>query len=288
MTVVVTGAAGLLGSHVVAALAAGGRDIRGVDSAPEPAADLPAGVEFVRADLRDPQAAIESLVGAETVVHAAAIPRPTGRTPSEVFSTNVLAAHNVVEAALLHRVPRLVSASSFSVLGWPFNPRPLRPDYLPIDEQHPLAPQEAYSLSKLVTEEILIAATRRQPGFSALSLRMPWIQTSQTFFRDVAPRRESPEIAIGNLWGYIDAADAAAAFAAGLDTSFDGHVAVYIAAADTFMEQDTMSLVRAAFPGMELRHPLAGHAGVLDCTAADRLLGFTARRSWRDYGTEIA
>src|ERR1700744_3616362 len=71
MTVVVTGAAGLLGSHVVAALAAGGRDIPGVDSAPDPAAaDLPTGVEFVRADLRDPQAAIESLAGAETVVHA--------------------------------------------------------------------------------------------------------------------------------------------------------------------------------------------------------------------------
>ena len=283
MTVVVTGAAGLLGSRIVAALAAAGNEVRGVDAVrgPEPVA-----ADFVRADLRDLGEAVQALAGATAVIHAAAIPRPVGVTPGEVVATNVLTAHHVVEAALLHGVGRLVSASSFSVLGWPFNPQPLVPDYLPIDEAHPLAPQEAYGLSKLITEEILSAAMRRAPAFTALSLRMPWIQTATTFARDVAPRRRLAEIATGNLWGYIDADDAAGAFLAGLDVPVDGHRAVYVSAADTFMEEDTMSLVEAAFPGVELRAPLPGHAGVLDCRAAGRLFGFTARRSWRDYGTD--
>lgn len=280
MTVVVTGAAGLLGRHVVSVLARAGRRVRGVDAVAPSGAST---VEFVRADLRDLGAAVQALAGAETVVHTAAIPRPTGRTAADVFQTNVLAAYNVVEAALLNGVMRMVSASSFSVLGWPFNPQPLRPLYLPIDERHPLAPQEAYGLSKLVTEEILDAATRRAPSFSALSLRMPWIQTAATFAQDVASRREANEIATANLWSYIDADDAAAAFSHGLDAPLNGHVAVYLSAPDTFMQQDTMSLVEAAFPDVELRHPLPDHVGVLDCRVAERLLGFIPRRSWRDY-----
>jgi nucleoside-diphosphate-sugar epimerase len=281
MTVVVTGAAGLLGSHVLAALLADGRDVRGVDLTIPPGAPPS---RFIRADLTDPGDAIQALAGAEAVIHAAAIPRPTGRIASDVFRTNVLAAHNVVEAALLHGVPRLASASSFSVLGWPFNPQPLVPAYLPIDEQHPLAPQESYGLSKLLTEQIIEAATRRAPSFHALSLRMPWIQTAKTFADEVAPRREATEVATANLWCYIDAEDAAAAFRAGLDAHLQGHVAVYLSAPDTFMEQDTMTLVHAAFPGVELRRPLPGHASVLDCSAAERLLGFRPTRSWREYG----
>lgn len=281
MTVVVTGAAGLLGSHVLATLVGDGRDVRGVDLS------MPAGAPlspFIRADLTDPGDAMQALAGAEAVIHAAAIPRPTGRIGSDVFRTNVLTAYNVVEAALMHGVSRLVNASSFSVLGWPFNPRPLAPAYLPIDEQHPLEPQEAYGLSKLLTEQVIEAATRREPSFHALSLRMPWIQTAQSFADDVAPRREATDVATGNLWSYIDAEDAAAAFRAGLDAPLQDHVAVYLSAPDTFMEQDTMTLVHAAFPGVELRRPLPGHTSVLDCTAAERLLGYRPTRSWREYG----
>ncbi len=283
MTVVVTGAAGLLGSQIVAALTAAGHEVRGVDVVSGPA---PADVDFVRADLRDLGQAVQALAGATAVIHAAAIPRPVGVTPSEVLATNVLTAHHVVEAALLHGVGRVVSASSFSVLGWPFNPQPLVPDYLPIDEAHPLAPQEAYGVSKLLCEEILAAATRCAPSFSALSLRMPWIQMPDTFVRDVAPRRADPATATGNLWAYIDARDAAAGFVAGVDAELDGHRAVYLSAPDTFMEQDTISLVAEAFGGIDIRRPLPGHRSVLDCDAAQRLLGFAPQRSWRDYGVE--
>lgn len=278
MTVVITGAAGLLGRHVVAALLDQGREVRGVDLV-GPGAD---GGEHVRADLGELGDAVQALRGAAAVVHAAAIPRPVGVTEAEVFRTNVIVAYNVVEAALVWGVGRLVNASSFSVTGFPFNPRPLRPRYLPIDDDHPLAPQEAYALSKLVTEEIVSAATRRSE-LTAVSLRMPWIQTPETFSDQVIARRSEPNVGAANLWAYIDARDAARAFVAALDRPVTGHAAVYVSAPDTFMDEETFSLIRTTFGDIELRKPLPGFAPLLDSSPAERLLGTRAEHSWRSY-----
>jgi nucleoside-diphosphate-sugar epimerase len=281
MRVAVTGSAGLLGRHVVCAMQRAGHDVRGVDVAPAPgqASD----VAFLSADLTDLGAAVQALADAEVVIHTAAIPRPVGRTASDVFRVNVLAAHNVTEAALLHGVRRIVNASSFSVIGWPFNPQPFVPSFLPIDESHPLTPQESYGLSKLITVEIMAAAARRSPALSVINLRMPWIQTAATFAADVAPRRDDAAVATGNLWAYIDAGDAATAFVAALDADVDGHASVYIAAPDTFMESETLALVQRSFPGVELRDALAGHASVISSRAAELLLGVRPERSWRSY-----
>jgi nucleoside-diphosphate-sugar epimerase len=278
VTVVVTGAAGLLGRHVVGALLENEWRVRAVDVVTPPAS----GAELVRVDLTRLGDTLQALEGASAIVHTAGIPRPLGVTGVELFHTNVLAAWNVVEAAVLHRVPRLANASSFSLLGLPFNPRPLVPSYLPIDEAHPTAPQETYALSKLLTEEIVSAATRRCE-LTAISLRMPWIQTPETFVTDVVPRRDDPGIAAANLWAYIDARDAARMFVAALDRPASGHVAVYVSAPDTFMEEDTMTLIRRTFGEIELRAPLEGHASVIDASAADELLGVRAEHSWRSY-----
>lgn len=279
-SVVVTGSRGLLGRHVVTALLRAGLDVRGVDLTPPPG---PSEYGFVAADLTDLGAAVETIAGAEIVVHTAAIPRPVGRTTAEVFRTNVLAASNVADAAVLHGVRRIVSASSFSVLGWPFNPQPLVPEFLPIDESHPLKPQEAYGLSKLVTEEIMAAAVRRSESLTAVNLRMPWIQNASTFAVEVARRRSETATATGNLWAYLDADDAAAAFLAAFDADVAGCASVYLAAPDTFMETETVALVHGAFPDVELRRALPGHTSVITSDAAEQLLGLRPTRSWRSY-----
>jgi nucleoside-diphosphate-sugar epimerase len=279
--VVVTGASGLLGSHIVAELLHAGREVRAVDIRPgSPSPDCP----FLIADLTEFGAAVQALAGAEAVIHTAAIPRPTGRTGSEVFSTNVLAAYNVTEAAKIHAARRVVNASSFSVIGWPFNVQPLLPEFLPIDESHPLAPQEAYGLSKLVTEQIVAAAVRCCPSLSAINLRFPWIQSAASFDADVVSNRRDEATAPGNLWAYIDAQDAAAAFVAALDATAEDVASVYVSAPDTFMEEETIDLVRARVPDVKLRRELPGHASLICSDAAERLLAFRPSRSWRSYG----
>jgi nucleoside-diphosphate-sugar epimerase len=278
VTVVVTGAAGLLGRHVVAALLEAGREVRAVDVVAPPAS----GAELVRADLTSFGETVQALQGATAVVHAAGIPRPTGVTGVDLFRTNVLASWNVVEAAVLHRVPRLANASSFSMLGLPFNPRPIVPAYLPIDEAHPTQSQETYALTKQVTEDIVSSATRGS-DLTAISLRMPWIQTSETFARAGAPRRDDPAIGVGSLWAYIDARDAARMFVAALERPVEGHAAVYVSAEDTFMDVPTPTLIERTFGGIDQRMPLVGFATVIDTRAADRLLGVRPAYSWRSY-----
>lgn len=278
MKVVVTGVSGFLGRHVAGALTEAGHAVRGVDRvAPDDTVD-----SFVCADVTDLGEALLAIESAEAVVHAAAIPRPVGYTAREVFAVNVTAAYNVVEAAVRLGVRRLASASSFSVLGFPFNPRPLAPQYLPVDEAHPCLPQEAYGLSKLITEEILAAAARRT-GLGAVSLRMPWIQVPASFASEVVGRRLDPAVGAANLWSYIDARDAAHAFVRAVERDAPGHLALYVSASDTFMEQTTAELVAATFPEAEVRTPLGGHRSVLDTTAVEAELGFRARHSWRDY-----
>jgi len=280
MRIVVTGSSGLLGRHVAAALAEAGHDVLGLDA--EPPAVAPTW-QHVTVDLTDLGQTLQLVRQAQAVVHIAAIPRPTGLAPAQVFQTNMAACYNVVEAAVLNGATRLVYASSMSVLGYPFFETPVVPEYLPFDAAHPPAPQDAYALSKWLGEEVVAAAVRRRPALSAVSLRMPWIQTAETFPRDVVERRKRAALVARDLWGYLDARDAAAAFVTAVERPLSGHHRLFISAADTFMETETMALVEAAYPGVALRQPLPGCAGVFDLTEAEETLGFKPRHGWREY-----
>jgi len=279
MIVAVTGASGLLGRAVVDALMAAGHRVTGIDAVP---ATTEASAHIV-ADLRDLGDATLAFGDAEAVVHAAAIPRPGGRTARDVFDTNMALMFSAVEAAATLGIRRFVYASSFATLGFPFNLRPVDLRYLPVDEAHPVGPQDAYALSKWLGEEMVGAAVRRGALASAVSLRMPWIQGPATFMKEVGPRRRDREGAARDLWGYVDARDAAAAFLAALAAPVGGHLRLFLSAADTYSETPTDALVRDAYTAVELRKPLAGHAAVIDCSAAAAALGFAPRHSWRQY-----
>jgi nucleoside-diphosphate-sugar epimerase len=280
MKTVVTGSSGLLGRHVAAALVEAGHDVLGLDRAPPP---KDAAWRHVTADLTDLGQALQLVRDAGAVVHVAAIPRPTGLPGGEVFRVNMAACYHVVEAAVLSGASRLVYASSMSVLGYPFFERPVVPSYLPFDSVHPTAPQDAYALSKWLGEEVVASAVRRRAGLSAVSLRMPWIQTPEGFAREVAGRRRHAALVARDLWGYVDARDAAAAFVRAVERPLEGHHRVFVSAADTFMDVATETLVRETWPEVRLKRPLPGCATVFDLAEARDLLGFEPRHGWRDY-----
>jgi nucleoside-diphosphate-sugar epimerase len=233
------------------------------------------------ADLTDLGSALQLVRDCDAVIHVAAIPRPTGRAGGEVFKTNVATAYNVVEAAVMAGAKRFVYASSFSVFGYPFFEKPVRPPYLPVDLNHPIGAQDPYGLSKWLGEEIVDAAVRRG-AFSAVSIRMPWIQTPTSFFAGVGPRRATADSA-RDLWSYLDARDAAQGFLQALEWKGDGHLRVLLSAADTFMEEETEALVRRVYPGVALSRPIAGYGAVLDITHARETIGFEPGHSWRSY-----
>jgi nucleoside-diphosphate-sugar epimerase len=278
----VTGGSGLAGRAVVAGLLEHGLDVTNVDLV---ASDGPA--PFRRADLEDLGQVYSCLRGAEAVVHFAAIPRPTLDVPEVVFRTNVMSAFNVLEAASALGITRVVSASSVSVLGFPFFERPFAPDYVPIDEAHPLLPQDAYALSKRIGEELADGFARRG-RLTVVSLRFPWIHTAQTFAEQLLPLWADPAAGASNLWSYIDTRDVAEAVRLALTAEIGGHEACFVAASDSFMPIPSRVLVTNYYPTTIIQDALTDHASLLSSAKAEALLGYRARHSWRSYGLQAA
>jgi nucleoside-diphosphate-sugar epimerase len=185
--VLVTGAAGFIGSHLSEALIARGDEVLGVDSFTEyyaPArkqanlADaLAAGLEFRRIDLAsDPLDSV--FEGIDVVYHLAGQPgvRPSW-TEFELYSQrNLVATQRLLEAALRNGNPRIVFASSSSVYG--------DIDEQPARESDAFAPVSPYGLTKAACED-LIDVYRRTNGLSAVSMR---------YFTAYGPRQR-PEMA---------------------------------------------------------------------------------------------
>ncbi|WP_323131336.1 NAD(P)-dependent oxidoreductase [Sinorhizobium medicae] len=229
----------------------------------------------------DPDVARRHIADADLVAHIASIPRPVGYDAGQVFQTNMTLMFNVLAATEAAGISRLLFASSFSVLGLPFAPRPVELNYLPVDEHHPAQPQDVYAVTKWLGEEMVDAWTRRIGG-SAISLRMPWIQTPESFMSEVAKRRLTEEAAL-DLWAYIDARDAARAFLLAANAQTPGHERFFISAGDSYSETPTADLLAARYPGTQVRTSLEGHAGLLSNDRAKHLIDFVPRYSWRDY-----
>ena len=277
--IVVTGGSGHTGWPVVQHLQAAGHAVTVVDRVPPPGS-----APYKLVNLEDQGQVFGALAGADAVVHLAAIPRPLYHTPDVVYRTNLLAMVHVLEAMAALGIGRLVYGSSVSVLGFPFFEQPLSPAYVPVDEAHPRLPQDAYGLTKLLGEELIDGLVRRGK-LTAVSLRMPWIHTPESFRRDIVPLQDDAgsATAAANLWGYIDTRDVAEACRLALEAPVSGHEACFIAAPDTFMKAPTRELLRRHYPHAEIRAPLEGRAGILSSAKAGRVLGFAAKHTWESY-----
>ena len=289
-SVVVTGGSGKAGRAVLRDLLAAGYDVLNVDMV---APREPAG-RFLRADLTVLGEAIEALRGADMVVHLAAIPAPGIRTVGETFRINTLSTYNVFSAATHLGLERVVWASSETVLGLPFGTRHARnllddaatpghapaPDYVPIDEVHPLRPHSSYSLSKVVGEE-MAAQLARWSGMPFIGLRFSAIREPAEY-GDFPSTWDDPHTGEWNVWGYVDARDVAQAVRLSLTAQVSGAEVCIVAAADTDSARPTTELLGACFPSVPLRGPIGDHETLLAIGKARQLLGYEPAHSWRD------
>lgn len=148
MRIVVTGSKGMLGKFVVDYSRQQGADVLGVDQA----ADRGALMTYLSADLTDLGQVYDAISGAEAIIHLAAIPTQRMFPGARTFMTNVGMSYNILEAAARLGIQRVVMASSIQVNHSVTPRRPIRYQYLPLDEIHPPNPQDEYGLSKLIGE----------------------------------------------------------------------------------------------------------------------------------------
>ena len=274
--VIVTGGSGKAGRAVVADLTDHGYDVTSVDVAASRHPDEPTLV----VDLTDLGQTIESLRGADAVVHLAAIPAPNVVPEGETFRNNMMSTYNVFSAATQLGLERVVWASSETLIGIPFERE--QPRYAPIDEDHPRLPEFHYALSKLAGE-VIAEQFNRWSGIPFVALRISNIM-EEPDYRDRFPTFwDDPTIRAWNLWGYVDARDVAQAARLSLIADISGAEPFLVAAADTCMTRDSLGLMAEVYPDVPIRGDVEGHQTLLSIDKARRVLGYDPRHSWRDY-----
>src|SRR5918994_465836 len=177
-------------------------------------------------------------VGAATVAalhegghDGAAIPEPTQNTVHTVFRNNLMATFNTLEAAVRWEVPRFVHLSSETVPGFAFAERPFLPDYVPVDEAHPIRPQDPYATAKHFGEQLMDGAIRRS-DIRCVSIRPSWVQHEGNYEHNLGPMvRDRSELSAG-FWSYIDVYDLADAMVLAAESDLPGHEVFYIASPD--------------------------------------------------------
>ena len=146
MQILITGGAGFIGSHSVAAALAAGHTVRVFDNLSSgDRANLPANVDLTVGDVTDPAAVDAAVAGCDAVLHLAAlvsVPQSM-REPEATFQINAAGTANVLDAARRAGVRRFVLASTCAVYG----------DLSGVhDETSPTQPLSPYAGSKLMAE----------------------------------------------------------------------------------------------------------------------------------------
>ncbi|MFC6952626.1 NAD-dependent epimerase/dehydratase family protein [Halorubellus litoreus] len=294
--VAVTGALGGAGRWVVDRLAATGADVLAIDQR-LPEADGPEDVDFRAADLTARGETFDLLDAAnpDAVVHLAAIPDPLNHAGGRVFENNVLSTYNVLDVA--GRVGADVAwTSSESAYGFPFATEILPPEYLPIDESHPMRPEDPYGTSKVHGETIADMVVRRD-GISVTSIRPSWIQYPGEYVaRDVADAFDLAALAAdpvgavgggtGNFWSYVDVRDVADMVVHVLETDRDGHEAYNCHAEDNFLGVPTRDLFEALLGDVPEPCDIEGEQSAFSMTKAEAELDWSPSHTWRSAADE--
>ena len=170
MQAVVTGASGFIGSHLVDGLLSAGYRVkalgRHLPGLIAPSAQTHPNLSLVSASLADRLALQQALEGSELVFHLASgsLPQSSNRDPHADVQLNLLGTLNLLEAARLTGVKRLVMVSSGgTVYGIP--------QAVPIPETHPTDPICSYGITKLAMEKY-VALYRQLHGLEGVVLRV--------------------------------------------------------------------------------------------------------------------
>jgi NAD dependent epimerase/dehydratase len=205
--VLVTGAGGFIGSHLVEELVRRGSEVRafvrynsrnhwGHLESVDPA--VLKAVRIISGDISDPFTVDEAVKGVDTVFHLAAlIAIPYSYIAPEHFvRVNVVGTLNVLKASLGHQVGRIVHTSTSETYGTAL--------YVPIDEKHPLQAQSPYSATKVAADKLA------ESFYLSFQLPVSTVRPFNTFgprqsARAVIPTvisqilSSSPQVKIGSL-----------------------------------------------------------------------------------------
>jgi UDP-glucose 4-epimerase len=310
LRVLMTGGNGLLGGYITRELVSAGHKVTNFARHPSSVADTTSTI----GDITDLPSLEAAVADHEAVVHLAGVPGPGRTTPEQLLQINVIGTVNVLESAVRNGVTKVVFASSGAATGFSFQRHEIVPRYLPIDEDHPAAPQDEYGLSKLLGE-VTCKRYSAAYGVRTICLRVnhAWYVDRLGAFVALSTSASTSSWATGLsveelwagrywkvlsipdedwpsagppspkhlLWAVGDARDVAQAFRLAVENESIVHDVFAINADETCSFTPSAELVKRHYPNVALVGPCDGFATLVSNQKAKRLLGYQPRFSWR-------
>ncbi|WP_305969648.1 MULTISPECIES: NAD(P)-dependent oxidoreductase [unclassified Mameliella] len=292
MRILFTGGAGKAGRHVVAYLLEQGHRVLNVDRVPLALE----GVDNRIADITDAGQVYDvmsSLAGLDelepgtgvpkfdAVVHFAAIPRILVTSDNECYRVNTLGTYNIIDAAVKFGIRKIVFASSETTYGVCFADGERKPDYLPIDEDHPTVPEDSYAMSK-VCNEVTARSFQARSGFDIYGLRINNVIEPHEYAESFPAYMEKPEVRRRNIFAYIDTRDLGQMVDRCLATDGLGYEVFNVSNDDHSVALTTPELIEMFYEGVPVKGALGETETLYSNRKAKELLGYQPRHSWRD------
>jgi nucleoside-diphosphate-sugar epimerase len=189
----------------------------------------------------------------------------------------VIGTYHVFATAVENNVPLVIYASSLSIYGIAWSTGK-SPDYVPVDEKHPLRHFESYALSKEVNERSAdMWANRSKTAF--VGLRFPHTHTHSVFAEMAQQMREGDKAILEQgakiFWAYLDIRDAVQGILTVIEKGAQSSKTYNFAAADTYAHKPTREMMAEFHPTSKIASTISGYDSIIDCS------------QWRaDYGYE--
>ena len=265
MKILLTGASGLIGKEVAKGLVTAGFEVLATDLVKD---DLSPAQNFVVGDLVSSDFISQLDFSCDAIVHLGSIPRPGIASDETVLHNNVIGTYHVFASAAEKKVPLVIYASSLSIYGYAWSTG-TSPDYVPVDEKHPLYHFESYALSKEVNERSAdMWANRSETAF--VGLRFPHTHTEALFAEMAQKMREGDKEILEQgakiFWAYLDLRDAVQGIITVIKKGAKGSKTYNFAAPDTYADRPTREMMAEFHPTSKIASTIPGYDSIIDCS----------------------
>lgn len=274
MRIVVTGGNGRIGRPLTEMAAADGHEVLSLDRALPDV--MPGGVRAGVCDVTNMGEVMDLFTGfgPDAVVHLAAWVHAGIVADHRTYAENVAGSFNVLSAAARAKAQRAIFGSSAQVYGFAGR----GPAALPVTEDHPRRPQNAYALSKIAGEATASYITN-ESSTKVLSFRIMGARTASQMAGEIDVIGREPANGQSLLWTRVDVRDVAAACLAALTTQEAPPGPYNITGTSILIPGNTRDLIACYCPHLDPAEAPEGTASPMSCAKAADAFGYAPRHT---------
>ena len=287
MKVLLTGAAGRLGSTTLCHFHEASVDVRATDIR----ASVTAPVRIQVANLLQPETCYALMEDVEVVVHLANHPGLGGKTAQKVYSDNTTMNMNILQAASEMGIRKVIFASSVQAFMGnrhfsDGDTAPTSVQYLPLDGAHPASPSNAYGLTKAATEEMLRYFVKFQSLQSGVAVRFPMLGNldwlARHFKSEATPPAIDPYTYLDEAFTWLSQIDAARLLLAIAKADLPGYRCYMPASPVPAINMSPRQIIERFFRDVPLRRPIEQIDALWDISAITAQTGWKPIDNFRD------